>query len=277
MSTPNSIPKFTIKQMLEAGVHFGHKVNRWNAKMQPYIYGESNGVHVLDLKKTAPLIFKAMQKVKEVAKDAGKILFVSTKKQVSDIIASSAQRCGQYYVNHRWLGGTLTNWYTVSQSIKTLQDLENEINDPESKITKKERLTKTREAEKLNKALGGIRNMGGVPDLIFIIDISKEDIAVKEARKLGVPIVAIVDSNCDPDLVDYIIPGNDDSIKAIDFYCKLFSESIIAGIEESVSSQSVKPLETKDLKIKVRGKKEIEIEQEEPKKETKPKKAKSKK
>jgi small subunit ribosomal protein S2 len=267
----SNLPQYNIKQMLEAGVHFGHKINRWNPKMQPYIYGTNNGVHIIDLKKTVPLLYKALNKIKEVAKANGRILFVSTKKQASDVISNVAKRSGQYYVNYRWLGGTLTNWYTISASIKTLQNLEASLNDPESNLTKKEKLKITREMEKFERVLGGIRNMGGVPDLVIIIDIVKEDIAVQEAKKLGIPIIAIVDSNADPDLVDYIIPGNDDSIKAIDFYCRLFSDSIIAGIEESINPTPTKLAnENKEQKMKVRGnKREVEVEQEEEKKDNK--------
>jgi small subunit ribosomal protein S2 len=225
--------------MLEAGVHFGHKINRWNPKMQPYIYGTNNGVHIIDLKKTVPLLYKALNKIKEVAKANGRILFVSTKKQASDVISNVAKRSGQYYVNYRWLGGTLTNWYTISASIKTLQNLEASLNDPESNLTKKEKLKITREMEKFERVLGGIRNMGGVPDLVIIIDIVKEDIAVQEAKKLGIPIIAIVDSNADPDLVDYIIPGNDDSIRSIRLYCSLFADAALQGLEESMKASGV--------------------------------------
>jgi small subunit ribosomal protein S2 len=233
MSNTNNA--FTIQSLMDAGVHFGHRTMRWNAKMQPYIYGARNNIHIIDLQKTAPLLNKALNVAKEVATKNGRVLFVATKRQASDIVAEAAEKCGQYYVNYRWMGGTLTNWGTVSQSIKTLNTLEKRLADPEVTISKKERLQTQRQVEKLQKALGGIRSMGGKPDLLFVIDKNREDIAIIEAQILGIPVIAVVDTNCDPDGIDYIIPGNDDSIKSIRMFCDLFSDSIVSGLSKSLS------------------------------------------
>ena len=235
----NNLPKFTIKQLLEAGVHFGHKSMRRNTKMSKYIYGNRNGISIIDLNKTASLLYKVLVTVNEVAKNNGRILFVATKKQASAVVAEAAKRCGQYYVNYRWLGGMLTNWKTVSQSIKTLKKIEEQLASPETDYNKKERLVLERKRLKLEQALGGIKNMGGYPDLVFVIDTFKEDLAIYEAKKLNIPIIAVVDSNSNPDGITYPIPGNDDSAKAIKLYCNLVSDSIIAGLRENMAAAGV--------------------------------------
>lgn len=237
MST--QIPQFTISQLLEAGVHFGHRTMRWNPRMAPYLYGSRNGSHIIDLQQTAPLLHQALKVVFDVIKNNGKVLFVGTKRQASDPIAEAAERCGQYYVNHRWLGGMLTNWKTVSGSIKTLRDLEENLESEELKFTKKETLNMKRHSEKLRKSLGGIMDMGGKPDLLFIIDTNKESLAMQEAKKLGIPVVAILDSNSNPKGVDYPIPGNDDATRALEFYCKIVSDTVLAGIQESLGAAGV--------------------------------------
>ena len=233
-----SIPQFTISDLLEAGVHFGHKTRRWNPKMAPYIFGERNGVHIIDLRQTAPILHQALTQVYEVAKRNGRILFVGTKPQAQDIIAEEANRCGQYYINKRWLGGTLTNWKTISESIRTLRKYAELLGDESgtSGLKKKERLEVSRKLTRLESSIGGIKEMGGVPDLIVVIDINKEELALKEAKKLGVPLLAIVDTNCDPEIVDLAIPGNDDSIRAIKLYSKLFADAVLSGITDSLSA-----------------------------------------
>ena len=226
------MPDFTMRQLLEAGVHFGHQTQRWNPKMAPYIFGKRNSVHILDLSQTVPLLNSALKKVSDVVAGGGRVLFVGTKRQASDIIADAAQSCAQYYVNSRWLGGMLTNWQTISNSISRLRKLE-EMLDGEmaQQFTKKERLTLTREREKLDRALGGIKDMGGTPDLMFVIDTNKEAIALEEAERLKIPVVAVIDSNCDPDRVDFPVPGNDDAARAIALYCDLIAKACIDGIE----------------------------------------------
>ena len=233
------LPQFTIKQLLEAGVHFGHKTMRRNPKMTKYIHGNRNGVSIIDLTKTANLLHNSLKTVKDIAKNNGRILFVATKKQAIEPIAEAAKRCGQYYVNFRWLGGMLTNWKTVSQSIKTLKKIEERLASDEVDYNKKEKLVLERQRNKLEQALGGIKNMGGSPDLVFIIDTYKESLAIAEAKKLGVPIMAILDSNCNPDGIMFPIPGNDDSAKSIKLYCRLISDAAIAGIKENMSIAGV--------------------------------------
>lgn len=245
----NNLPQFSIKGLIEAGVHFGHKTMRWNPKMQPFIYGASNNIHIIDLQKTAPLLHNALKVVKEVAQKNGKILFVATKRQATQILADEIEKCGQYYVNYRWMGGMLTNWSTVSQSIKTLNVMQKQLDDENIELNKKERLHISRKVDKLEKALGGIKNMGGKPDLIVIIDTRREKIAVQEAKKLGIPIVAIVDTNCDPDGIDYIVPGNDDSVKSIRMYCELFSEAVISGISDSMRAYQKDDSAAKEVKL----------------------------
>jgi small subunit ribosomal protein S2 len=235
----SALPKFSIKDLMESGVHFGHRTMRWNPKMQPFIYGSRNNVHIIDLQKTAPLLHSALKIARDVASRNGRILFVATKRQASSIVAEAAERCGQYYVNHRWMGGMLTNWNTVSKSIKTLNELEEQLANPELKLNKKERLQIQRKVHKLELALGGIRRMGGKPDLIIAIDTRREKIAIQEAKKLNIPVAAVVDTNCDPDNIDFIVPGNDDSTKSIRLFADLFSEAILSGLKSSVPGEAV--------------------------------------
>jgi small subunit ribosomal protein S2 len=235
-----SLPDFNMRQLLEAGVHFGHQTQRWNPKMAPYIFGDRNGIHVMDLSKAVPLLHQALVKVEETVAAGGRVLFVGTKRQAAEPIARHATQCAQYFMNSRWLGGTLTNWNTISQSIKRLRDLDATLTGEGSKgLTKKEILNLTREREKLERALGGIKDMGGRPELMFVIDTNKEAIAIAEAKTLGIPVVAILDSNCDPDLIDYPIPGNDDASRAIELYCDLISKAVISGIEKSARGSGV--------------------------------------
>ncbi|MCK5779048.1 MAG: 30S ribosomal protein S2 [Rhodospirillales bacterium] len=231
-----ALPDFTMRQLLEAGVHFGHNTRRWNPKMAPYIFGDRNGIHIIDLQQTVPLLHQAMVAVRDVTKRGGRVLFVGTKRQAQKRVAEAAKRCGQYYVNHRWLGGMLTNWRTISNSIKRLKDLEEMLgNEAEIQgLTKKEQLMLTREQEKLERALGGIKDMGGLPDILVIIDTTKEDIAINEANKLGIPVVGIIDSNADPDGITHPVPGNDDAIRAIGLYCDLMVGSVLDGIQEEI-------------------------------------------
>ena len=225
-----ALPDFNMRQLLEAGVHFGHQTHRWNPKMKPYIFGDRNNIHIIDLAQTVPMLSKALQVVSDTVARGGRVLFVGTKRQASEIIADAAKRSAQYYVNSRWLGGMLTNWKTISNSIARLRKLDEILGSEASGFTKKERLNLEREREKLDKALGGIRDMGGTPDLMFIIDTNKEKIAIDEAKRLGIPVVAIIDSNCDPDAIDFPIPGNDDASRAIALYCDLIARAAIDGI-----------------------------------------------
>jgi small subunit ribosomal protein S2 len=225
-----TVPAFNMRQLLEAGVHFGHQSHRWNPKMASFIYGARNNIHILDLTQTVPMLHQALVKVSDTVAGGGRVLFVATKRQASDSIADAAKRSAQYFINHRWLGGTLTNWKTISTSIRRLRQLDDILADPQGR-TKKEILNVQRERDKLNQALGGIKDMGGVPDLLFVIDTNKEGIAIKEARKLGIPIVAIVDTNCDPDGIDFPIPGNDDAGRAITLYCDLVARAALDGLE----------------------------------------------
>lgn len=225
-------PSFTMRQLLEAGVHFGHHTRRWNPKMKPFIFGDRNNIHILNLQQTVPMLYQALEAISQVASNGGRVLFVGTKPSASEVVAEAAKSCGQYFVNHRWLGGMLTNWSTVSQSIRRLREMDERLSGEEvNSLTKKETLTLTRERDKLEKTLGGIKEMGGLPDLLFIIDTNKEDIAVKEANVLNIPVVAIVDSNANPDGVDYVIPGNDDALRAISLYCDLVAGSVIEGLK----------------------------------------------
>ena len=227
-----ALPTFTMRQMLEAGVHFGHSTRRWNPKMEQFIFGARNKTHILDLQQTMPMFQQALQALSDVTSRGGRVLFVGTKRAASEKIAETARNCGQYYVNHRWLGGMLTNWSTVSQSIRRLRDLESRFETGEiNQLTKKEILQLTREQEKLERTLGGIKEMGGIPDMLFILDTNKEAIAVLEANRLGIPVVAIVDSNANPDGVDYIVPGNDDAMRAITFYCELVQAAVLDGLQ----------------------------------------------
>jgi small subunit ribosomal protein S2 len=230
------MPTFTMRQLLEAGVHFGHHTRRWNPKMAPYIFGVRNGVHIINLEETVPMLSRALETVRDVVASGGRVLLVGTKRQAQERVAEAARRSGQYYVNHRWLGGMLTNWKTISNSIKRLKALDEQLEAGMTGLTKKEQLTLTRERDKLERALGGIQDMGGLPDLLVIIDTNKEGIAVQEANKLGIPVVAVVDSNSDPDGITYPIPGNDDALRAIDLYCDLITGAILAGIEAEMSA-----------------------------------------
>ena len=226
-----ALPDFSMRQLLEAGAHFGHQTHRWNPKMAPYIYGARNNIHIIDLSQTVPLLHQALKQVSDTVARGGRVLFVGTKRQASDIVADAAQRSAQYYVNSRWLGGMLTNWKTISNSIQRLRKLDELLSSGEAQgFTKKERLNLDREREKLNKALGGIKDMGSTPDLMFVIDTNKEANAILEAKRLGIPVVAIIDSNCDPDKIDFPIPGNDDAARAIQLYCDLIAKAAIDGI-----------------------------------------------
>ena len=224
---------FTMRQLLEAGVHFGHQTHRWNPKMASYIYGSRNGIHILDLSQTVPLLHNALQLVTDTVAKGGRVLFVGTKRSAAEEIAASAKRCAQYYVNARWLGGMLTNWKTISASIKTLRVIDDKIGRQEQGLKKRELLDMARHKGKLDKALGGIKDMGGVPDLLFVIDTNKEANAIKEANRLGIPVVAIIDTNSDPHGVNFPIPGNDDAARAVALYCDLVSRAVLAGIEAS--------------------------------------------
>jgi small subunit ribosomal protein S2 len=234
-----AIPNFTMRQLLEAGVHFGHHTRRWNPKMKSYIFGVRNGVHIIDLEQTVPQLARALQAVRDVAASGGRVLFVGTKRQAQEAIAEAAKRCGQYYVDHRWLGGMLTNFKTISQSIKRLRELDERIVNPEAGISKRELLELTRDRDKLERALGGIKEMGGLPDILFVIDTNKEAIAVLEANKLKIPVVAILDSNSDPDGILYPVPGNDDAMRAVHLYCQLVADAVLDGLQAEAAASGV--------------------------------------
>jgi small subunit ribosomal protein S2 len=234
-----AVPEFTMRQLLEAGVHFGHQTHRWNPKMKSFIYGSRNGIHIIDLSQTVPLLHQALLTVTETVAKGGRVLFVGTKRSASEQIAESAKRSAQYYVNSRWLGGMLTNWKTISNSIKHLRNIDDMISKEGSGLTKREVLTLAREKEKLDKALGGIKDMGGTPDLLFVIDTNKEQLAIKEANRLGIPVIAVIDTNSDPTGVTYPIPGNDDAGRAVALYCDLISRACIEGISMAQTGQGV--------------------------------------
>ena len=234
-----ALPDFTMRQLLEAGVHFGHQTQRWNPRMSPFIYGARNGIHIMDLTQTVPMLDQALQVVRDTVAKGGRILFVGTKRQAAQPIADAAEKSAQYYMNHRWLGGTLTNWKTVSQSINRLKEIDEKMETGAEGLTKKERLGMERDQTKLQASLGGIREMGGVPDLLFVIDVKKEALAIAEAKKLGIPVVAIVDTNCSPDGVDYIIPGNDDASRAIALYCDLVARAALDGMSAQLGAAGV--------------------------------------
>ncbi len=234
-----ALPEFTLRQLLEAGVHFGHQTQRWNPRMGPYIYGARNGIHIMDLTQTVPMLDQALKVIRDTVAKNGRILFVGTKRQAAAPVAEAAEKCAQFYMNHRWLGGTLTNWQTVSQSINRLKSIDEQMTGGAEGLTKKERLGMEREQEKLQASLGGIREMGGVPDLLFVIDVKKEQLAIAEANKLGIPVVAVVDTNCSPDGVDYIIPGNDDAARAIALYCDLVSRAALDGMTAQMGAAGV--------------------------------------
>lgn len=288
-----ALPEFTMRQLLEAGVHFGHQTQRWNPKMGPFIYGSRNGIHIMDLTQTVPMLDQALQAVRDVAAKGGRILFVGTKRQAATPVAEAAEKCAQYYMNHRWLGGTLTNWQTISKSIKRLKDHDELLESGAEGLTKKERLGIEREQGKLQASLGGIREMGNQPDLIFVIDVRKEDLAIAEANKLGIPVVAVVDSNCDPDGIDYIIPGNDDAARAIALYTDLVARAALDGmtaqmgaagidlgamdeapIEEAIAEEAPAPAAKEEAAVKVEKKAPAkEVKKPEAKKAEKPTKA----
>ncbi len=236
-----TLPTFTLRQLIEAGVHFGHHARRWNPQMAPYIYGKKDNIHIIDLRQTYPMLYNALATARDVAANGGRVLFVGTKRQAQDIVKENAERCGQFYVNHRWLGGMLTNWKTVHKSISRLVKL-NEMAEKNAYegYTKKEMLNLKKEQEKLALELSGIMNMGGQPDLLFVIDTPKESLAIKEAKKLGIPVIGITDTNANPNDVDLPVPGNDDAIRAIQLYCELLSSAIIDGMQAEIASQGLK-------------------------------------
>jgi small subunit ribosomal protein S2 len=234
-----ALPEFSMRQLLESGAHFGHQTHRWNPKMDRYIFGSRANIHIIDLSQTIPLLHQALVKVREVVAGGGRVLFVGTKRQASEPVASAAKRCAQYYVNHRWLGGTLTNWRTISGSIQRLRELEAVVEGEGQGRSKKELLTLTRERDKLELSLGGIKDMGGLPDLMFVVDTNKEAIAIQEARKLNIPVVAILDTNSDPDGITYPVPGNDDAARAIQLYCDLVADAVIDGLAAGQASMGV--------------------------------------
>ena len=234
-----ALPDFSMRQLLEAGAHFGHQTHRWNPKMQKYIFGERANIHIIDLSQSIPLLHQALLKVREVAAGGGRILFVGTKRQAQDPVATAAKRCAQYYVNHRWLGGTLTNWRTISGSIARLRELEGVLDGDHQGRLKKELLQLTREREKLELSLGGIKDMGGIPDLMFVIDTNKEAIAIQEARKLNIPVIGILDTNSDPDGIAFPVPGNDDAARALQLYCDLIADSVLDGLAAGQSASGV--------------------------------------
>ena len=234
-----ALPDFSMRQLLEAGVHYGHQTQRWNPRMSQYIYGDRNGIHIVDLTQTVPMLEQALKVVRDTVAKGGRVLFVGTKRQAQKAIAEAAEKSAQYYMNHRWLGGTLTNWKTVSQSIQRLKAIDETLGAGAEGLTKKERLGMERDQAKLQASLGGIRDMGGLPDLLFVIDVNKEDLAILEANKLGIPVVAVVDTNCSPKGIDYIIPGNDDAARAIALYCDLASRAALDGMSAQMGAAGV--------------------------------------
>lgn len=246
-----ALPEFTMRQLLEAGVHFGHHTRRWNPKMREYIFGVRNGVHIIDLQQTVPLLNQSLKAIRDIVSNGGRVLFVGTKRQAAGKVAESAKRCGQYYVNHRWLGGMMTNWKTISKSIARLRELEDILGSDEQRAlrTKKELLMLTRERDKLEASIGGIKEMGGQPDALFVIDTLKEDIAIKEANTLGIPVFAVVDSNARPDGVDYIIPGNDDALRSIELYCDLVADAVLDGLQAELKASGVDLGAAEDVKV----------------------------
>ncbi|QYZ71211.1 30S ribosomal protein S2 [Neotabrizicola shimadae] len=234
-----ALPEFSMRQLLEAGVHYGHQTARWNPRMGEYIYGDRNGIHIVDLTQTVPMLDQALKVVRDTVAKGGRILFVGTKRQAQKPIAEAAEKCAQYYINHRWLGGTLTNWKTISNSIQRLKQIDEILAGGAEGLTKKERLNMERDQAKLQASLGGIREMGGTPDLLFIIDVGKEDLAILEAQKLGIPVVAVVDTNCSPKGVNYVIPGNDDAARAISLYCDLVARAALDGMSAQLGAAGV--------------------------------------
>jgi small subunit ribosomal protein S2 len=234
-----AVPMFTMRQLLESGVHFGHSTRRWNPKMAPYLYGVRNGTHIIDLEQTVPLLHRGLAAIRDVVAGGGRVLLVGTKRQASEKVAEAAKRCGQYYVNHRWLGGMMTNWRTISNSIRRLRELDGRLGESTQGLTKKETLVLSRERDKLERSLGGIKEMGGLPDILFVIDTNKEAIAVAEANKLNIPVVAVLDSNSDPHGINFPIPGNDDALRAISLYCDLIVEAVLDGIQQEMVAAGV--------------------------------------
>ena len=234
-----ALPEFSMRQLLEAGVHYGHQTARWNPKMGEYIYGDRNGIHILDLTQTVPLLDQALKVVRDTVAKGGRVLFVGTKRQAQKPIAEAAEKSAQFFMNHRWLGGTLTNWQTVSKSIQRLKQIDELMDHGAEGLTKKERLHLEREQGKLQASLGGIREMGGVPDLLFVVDVGKESLAILEAKKLGIPVIGIVDTNCSPKDIDYVIPGNDDAARAIGLYCDLISRAALDGMSAQMGAAGV--------------------------------------
>ncbi|MBL6928857.1 MAG: 30S ribosomal protein S2 [Rhodospirillales bacterium] len=246
-----ALPTFTMRQLVEAGVHFGHNTRRWNPKMGPYLFGVRSKIHIIDLQQTVPMLYQAMKAVEEVVSAGGRVLFVGTKRQASGKVAEAAKKCGQYYVNHRWLGGMMTNWRTISNSIKQLRTLEEQLEGETQGLTKKELLRITRLRDKLDRALGGIKDMGGLPDIMFVIDTNKEAIAIAEANKLGIPVVAVLDSNSNPDGIQFPIPGNDDAIRAISMYCDLIAGTVLSGIREEMTATGGDVGESEEVPVEV--------------------------
>jgi len=246
-----TVPTFTMRQLIEAGVHFGHQTHRWNPKMKPYLFGARNNIHIIDLQQSVPMLHRALHAVRDVVAGGGRVLFVGTKRQAADAVAEAAKKCNQFFVNHRWLGGMLTNWKTISQSIKRLKELEELLDGDHATLglTKKELLNLTREREKLDRALGGIKDMGGLPSIMIVIDTVKEDIAIAEARTLGIPVVGILDSNSDPSGITFPVPGNDDALRAINLYCDLFSLAVLGGIEENLAAGGADLGEAEELPV----------------------------
>jgi|TARA_R110000803_G_scaffold45379_5_gene95647 small subunit ribosomal protein S2 len=255
-----ALPTFTMRQLMEAGVHFGHHTRRWNPKMKQFIFGARNDIHILNLQETVPMLHRAMQAVRDVTASGGRVLFVGTKRQASPIVAEAAKRCGQYYVNHRWLGGMLTNWNTVSNSIKRLKEQDEILTSGAEGLTKKEILNLTRSRDKLERALGGIKDMGGLPDIIVVVDTNKEALAIQDAKNLNIPVVAILDTNSDPANVQYPVPGNDDAIRAIQLYCDLFVGSVLDGIQEEMTASGADLGEAEEVPAEANATKEAAAE-----------------
>ena len=254
-----ALTQFTMRQLLEAGVHFGHNTRRWNPKMKPFLFGVRNNVHIIDLQQTVPMLDAALKAVRDTAARGGRVLFVGTKRQAQEKVAESAKKCGQYYVNHRWLGGMLTNWKTLSQSIARYRELESLLGQDVTGLTKKETLDRSREKDRLDLTIGGIKDMGGLPDLMFVIDTNKEDIAIKEANTLGIPVVAILDSNSSPDGVDFPVPGNDDALRAIELYCELVASAVLDGIQAEMTRSGKDIGEAVDVKVELPAEEEPEL------------------
>lgn len=244
-----TMPTFTMRQLLEAGVHFGHNTRRWNPKMAPFIFGARNNVHIIDLEQTVPMLSRALETVRETVAKGGRVLFVGTKRAASEKVKEAALASGQYYVNHRWLGGMMTNWKTISNSIRRLKELNEILSGDVAGLTKKELLQMTRERDKMEASIGGIKDMGGLPDVLVVIDTNKESIAIQEAKKLGIPVIAIADTNSNPDNIDYLVPGNDDALRSITLYCDLFVGSVLAGLQAEMAATGVDAGEMEEVPV----------------------------